>query len=199
MPRHNRPDLAEGLRRKYATDPPGAFDTISPEIVPVEIVGVLETEPRAGLRGCAADCSLGAIAANNNTLALVNPADSGVIAQIYEVGGSSTSGDYYRCSINSAISATITGLTLLDATFITQAQRGYPSCQAYGGAQAGGTVFGRSIRNIHANAAVPVRYEFDPPVELNPGSQFAMVLLTVNTSLYGYLGWLERPLSIDVP
>lgn len=98
MPRHRRPDLAEGLRRAFDVDPPGVFDTVSPEIVPVTLVSNARDEEFAALRGWprfAGSAEVAGAGALYTHIQLFNPATSNVIVAV----------DWFACGSDYGVAA----------------------------------------------------------------------------------------------
>lgn len=75
-PKHNRPDVAENLRKTFDCDMPASFETLAPEIVPVTIVN--PGENRDVLVKCFGGYAWSAAPTNFGWVQLYNPAASGV-------------------------------------------------------------------------------------------------------------------------
>jgi hypothetical protein len=83
MPRHNRPDISEALRKFFDVDPPGFFDTIGPEIVPTFPITPPDVEGyppiyRRGIATAEAAASVG----NLSLVALHVEGDPGVAVEV---------------------------------------------------------------------------------------------------------------------
>lgn len=184
MPRHNRPELGETLRKRFDCDPPASFDTIAPELVPVVIADSgaesFVSRPAMGAH------SRGAVAAENSLVQLWNPAGSGIVAQVVGMvmwGGS---------AMNVHIREYNVALTnvLAQQRWRDKAVNGRPVCQTREMTNVG--VLGDLLGMYYMPANTNVRVDLiDSPFYLTPGWGIMGYGTTVNQPLNITFFWNE--------
>jgi len=198
MPRHNRPDLAELLRREFSTDPPGGFDTVSPEIVPVAIVADALSTQRAGISPASGFVDRTAAAGQTHHAALFNPAASGIIVELHTIIATADQDDVITAVVENGLDTGILPTAASAPGYYLEVPR---------------------VRNtnatIHSASAVPslvagiwrVRilakelriYRPPSPIILKANSSVHIQMnVAAGNSQYTFM-WIERPIAADVP
>ncbi len=188
MPRHNRPDLAQRLREKYDTDPPGAFDTISPEIVGVSVVEDLtKTEAVQACIGSRSESAGGA--GQLSQIGFMNRDGSGQILDLYQV--------FLRPAVNDTIEIRLLSASTVaawagagnrafqDRRLSGRTPIGEPRGQTAGAAA--GNLFGR-VFALSAGGRQLDGLRFTIP----PGQAVAFNMATANQDFYATFFWTQR-------
>lgn len=194
MPRHLRPDISDALRKVWDVDPPGSFETVSPEVVPVYLVGNLEEA--LDIRQAMAQGTQGAVALERPHVGLHN-IGTNVALVVTGLWIDPAGADDFFIGFSE-------DLTVFSAASTT---RGYTNL-AYEGAN------GQGVARTGGDAAInvdpfalfsfhgqPLAPSFMPIRALvTPGKILGVVASTVNTSLAVCFQYQERPLiPADVP
>lgn len=191
MPEHQRPDIVNRLRKKFALKGPGEIATISPEIVPVVIVEETLSDI-ADERLYYGGISVPAVAAEFGAFTLTNPLGSGVVAlpsvtHFFLPTQSAT----VKAGIASAYSLpSSTAAPAADARFaLTQRAASKITWDNVAGAPP--TIGSAPYFQVRTNTSG--NYEFDlEGIVLPPGTSFALVSTTAQTELVFVIRWRER-------
>lgn len=190
----NQPEFNDQLQRRLNLTTPGPSSTLAPEIMPVYDVSAppVDTLWLQGVRLCGAIAQVAAVAGQQSTFRLRNPAGSGMVVQVERL--------QVRASTAMEIQA---GLVIVNANMATAAN-GSPrdsrgriaaanATQAIPSAETSAApllIISGSPALIHNNGTLSSTY--DVPFVITPGFAFDVVGMTVNIAMNVNVFWRER-------
>lgn len=189
MPRHNRPDLADRLRRIFDVDPPGGFDTIGPEVVPVFPVHLDEASGPRYLGFAAGSFDITPAAGEFGAAILHNPAASGLVLDHVRLSCWHTDAarQVVRIVRNGALG------TPLSTRFYHPSRSLLTST---GASVTQDDLVAASLTQVVRLLAIPADRTAEislPNLALYPGSGIGFMATTANVRIAGDFNWRERP------
>lgn len=197
MPRHNRPELAELLRREFATDPPGGFDTISPEIVPVAIVADRIQSARAGILRASGFVDRTPAAGQVHHCALFNPLASGMTVVVERVYcGAHGAQMVFTGVVENGLDTGILPAAASAPGYYLDVPRVQNSNATIHSASAAASLVGGIFRidGLQGDTVV-----YDGPIRLKANSSLHVQSGALASSAIFTFVWTEHPIAADVP
>lgn len=186
MPKHNRPEVSEALRKRYDTDVPATFETIAPELVPVIIAEDLQARESVERYAHGGQIS-SAVAGQYSHTGIYNPVGSGVLVYVDRVTVYLSASGLFWFRRDG-------GLTTVSAQSQLQDRRLSPQlCAAQIRHETNAALQGAGIFRIRCLANTPIVIQLHAVLDENDG--FNVANATVNADIGAVWNWREVNVS----